>query len=188
MANNIRELQIGMAMKQEEMVRRVNLPGFDVPLLSKIENDRCRPTPEQESAIYRVLQAQPVELYGEWKEADIKIPKATKTQIERKKEDAPFDVLDLVSCLGSGKRNAVRIGVLTAKLDLNNRDLRRLIAKAYSYGYYIANDQDGAGYYLIDTVEEASRYYRQERARTMALLEKKMAPLERWIYLNGGQI
>ena len=187
--NNIKELRTGMAMTQAQLVEKMNLPGFGAPDLSRIENGKAAPTPEQEEALCRALQAHPVELYGQWKEIPVRNQKTHKTRIERKREDAPFDVQELVCCFGEGgKDNARQKRELMYETDTRDRGLRRLIQKAYSFGYLIANDQDGRGYYLIDTVEEAKRYYRQERARDMAIVDQKLRPLARYIRENGGTL
>lgn len=47
--NNIRAMRIDRGMKQEEVCARMKAydAGFDVSMLSRLENDRCLPTPWQ---------------------------------------------------------------------------------------------------------------------------------------------
>ena len=172
MGNNIKDLRMQSRLTQPALVELMGIPSFGVSDLSRLENDKARPTPEQEAALCRVLNAQPVELYGEWKTADVKLPKP------EKKKDPPFTVLELVALLGHGKEEAKSIKYLERMMDISNRQLRRVIAMAYEYGYYVANDQDGKGYYLISTLSEARRYYLQERARALTIMNEKMEPLK----------
>lgn len=184
--NNIRDLRTGMGMTQEQLVKRMNLPGFGAPELSKIETGKAAPTPEQIEALCRGLQAHEVELFGKWKEIDCLPQKRRRTRIERKRENAPMDVLELVSCLGTGKKDAKTKRELMWELDeTNERSFRKLIQKCYDFGYLVANDQDGKGYYLIETAEEAKKYYRQERARELAIVDRKLTPLIEYITASG---
>ena len=65
MTNEIKKLRLEKCMTQAELVRQVNLPGFDVTMLSKLENGHCAPTPEVENALLSHLQATRSELYPE---------------------------------------------------------------------------------------------------------------------------
>lgn len=195
MANNIRDLRTSMALTQKELCKRINASpyglGFklDEPTLSRLESDVFRPKGGSalENALCNALQAQPVELYGTWEELDIPLGKARRPKNMTRKEDAPFNIQELIYVLGIGKQNAKRKSRLMMELDITNeRTFRALVAKAYDYGWFVANDQDGEVYYLIADVQEGIRYYKQERARAMSTMNKKLAPLARWIAQNGG--
>ena len=171
MKNNSRDLRISLLMTQAELVRRVNVPGFDVSMLSKIENGHCLPTPEVENALKSTLQATTDELYGSWKEVPIKGVGARVREFERF-PDAPWEIKELVSCLKVGKENAKSRAVLRAELQIKDRLLRKRIEIAQSMGYMIANNSDGEGYYICADEKEAEYYYRQEMSRIRSTMSK----------------
>ena len=166
MGNNIKELRHEKLLKQSELVARCNVPGFDVPMLSKIENGKIMPTPEIETALMLHLQASKDELYGEWKEIPVK--KTNREHIE----EPPMMVSELVSYLKHGRNNAISRWQLRQKMDISDRMLRRTIAVAADYGYAIGNLSDGKGYFLCDSPEEAKAYIGQETSRAWEIMNK----------------
>lgn len=180
--NNIKELRQERLLSQKELVAAVNLPGFDVPLLSKIENDVCRPTPEAEIRLCQVLHAQPVELYGEWRQIPLNesFPPVAPPDLD-------LDIVELLQYLPRSKANAIPRHLLALNMDVSDRQLRRIIEKANAAGVFIANGCDGKGYYLVDSVEEGTAYYRQEHRRALSKLTA-LAPLRRWLIEKGVQV
>lgn len=166
MGNNIKELRHQRLLKQSDLVERCNIPGFDVPMLSKIENGKIMPTPEIEKALMLHLQAAKDELYGEWKEIPVK--HTNREHIE----EPPMEVVELVSYLKPGKQNAISRWQLRQKMDVTDRVLRRIIARASEYGYAIGNLSDGKGYFLCETQEEAKAYIAQETSRAWEIMNK----------------
>ncbi len=186
MENNIKALRLAKQETQADLVRAVNLPGFDVTMLSKIENGHCVPTPEVEKAILSHLQATRSEIYPGWKEADVRIPKAHTAQRERK-DEPPFEVEELVACLRFGWKNAKTRFALRQEMDVGDRRLRKIIQMAQEYGYLIGNLTDGNGYFLIDDVMEGKEYYHQEFSRAMETF-KKIDALGRWLRFMGEEV
>lgn len=167
MGNNIKELRHQKLLKQSELVERCNIPGFDVPMLSKIENGRIMPTPEIEQALMLHLRATKDELYGEWKEIPIK-RKEAREQIA----EPPMLVVELVSYLKPGRQNAISRWQLRQKMDVSDRVLRRTIEAAAQYGYAIGNLSDGKGYFLCSDEREAKAYISQEMSRAWSIMDK----------------
>lgn len=179
MANNIRELRQEALLTQPKLCELVDLPGFDVPLLSKIENDVCRPTPEAEIRLCKVLRVAPVELYGQWRQLPIKEVKEQRTHF-MDVYDIPDDVQELIENLPRTHDNAIPRWLLAMNMGMGDRALRRLIEKARRLGILIGNGSDGKGYYLINDYEEAKAFYRQEQSRAINTLTT-LEPLRRWL-------
>lgn len=181
---NIRELRIQKLMTQQDLVKAVNLPGFDVGMLSRIENGHCLPTPEAEEAIKRALQATHDELWGSWKEIPIL---KTETDTRDSGGEYTFEEEELIACLREGRKNAKTRDMLRRELDISDRRLRKLIETAQAHGARIGNLTDGNGYFLITDPKEGSAYYAQENSRAMRIL-RKIEPLGRWLALMGEEI
>ena len=181
---NIRELRFQKLMTQQELVREVNIPGFDVGMLSKIENGHCLPTPEVLEALKRSLQATQDELYGEWKSLTIQKPKANTDDSE---PTLTFEEEELVACLRKGRKNAKTRKMLALEMDMKDRKLRKLIETAQVHGARIGNLSDGDGYFLIDDPAEGKAYYAQENSRGMQIL-RKVEPLRKWLILMGEDV
>lgn len=177
--NNIKELRQERLLSQKELVAAVNLPGFDVPLLSKIENDVCRPTPEAEIRLCKALHAQPVELYGEWRHITLNesFPPVAPPELD-------FEIVELLQYLPRSKANAIPRQLLAINMDVSDRKLRKIIEKANAAGVIVANGSDGRGYYLVETVEEGAAYYRQEHRRAISKLVA-LEPLRKWLIEKG---
>lgn len=186
MDNRIKALRMEKQMTQAEFVKLVNIPGFDITMLSKIENGHCVPTPDVEKAILSHLQATRSEIYPGWKEADVRLPKAHTGEREPK-DDPPFEVEELVACLRPGWKNAKTRFALRAEMDVTDRRLRKIIQTAQEYGYLIGNLTDGNGYFLIDDVKEGKDYYHQEFSRAMEIF-KKIDALGAWLRLMGEEV
>ena len=81
-----------------------------------------------------------------------------------------------------GKDRAVTREYLTAKTGLPDRQVRKAIEEIRR-SHIILNDQDGKGYYRSWDMDDIERFYRQERARALAVLYR-MRPMR--ILLRGG--
>lgn len=81
-----------------------------------------------------------------------------------------------------GKENAVTREYLTARTGLPDRQVRKAIEEIRR-NHIILNDQDGKGYYRSYDLDDIERFYRQERARALAVLYR-MRPMR--ILLRGG--
>ena len=173
MHNNIRELRTDQLLTQKDLVTLCNIPGFDVPTLSRIENGKVAPTEQIENAIMLILRCTKDELYGEWKEVNVK-GLGNKELIE----NPPMQVLELISHLKYGRQNAKSRRLLKQEMDIHDRTLRRTIALASKYGYCIGNLSDSEGYFLIANDDEAKAYYKQELSRAMQIMEH-IAPIQK---------
>lgn len=81
-----------------------------------------------------------------------------------------------------GKENAVTRVYLAARTGLPDRQVRKAIEEIRR-SHIILNDQDGKGYYRSWDLDDIERFYRQERARALAVLAR-MRPMR--ILLRGG--
>ena len=88
--------------------------------------------------------------------------------------------------LHKGKANAVKHDVLVSLTGLKDRQLRLALEKARR-DFCIINDQDGKGYYLPESKEDAKRYYKQEYNRAMSIL-KRLDGTKNYIKQMEGQI
>lgn len=84
------------------------------------------------------------------------------------------DIERLISHLGRGRENAKKRWQLCEDMQMNDRQMRRVIELAQRDGYPVINFQDGAGYALAKDDEELIRYQRQEFARAHAIIKKAM--------------
>lgn len=82
------------------------------------------------------------------------------------------DTERLISHLGRGRENAKKRWQLAQEMEMNDRQMRRLIAEAQEDGYPVLNDCSGVGYWLAKDTEELVRYQRQEFARANAIIRK----------------
>ena len=87
--------------------------------------------------------------------------------------DLETQVCIVVEAIPFGRQNAVKRSVLCDQLGMNDRGLRRLIEVARGYGFIIINDQDGAGYYQSNDIDEIERQYQQDKARAMSILARQ---------------
>lgn len=64
MSNNIKAVRIARGMQQTEVCERMRQfdPAFDVPMLSKMENDRAWPSPLQLAHLAAILNCSAIEL------------------------------------------------------------------------------------------------------------------------------
>lgn len=81
-----------------------------------------------------------------------------------------------------GKDRAVTREYLTAKTGLPDRQVRKAIEEIRR-NHIVLNDQDGKGYYRSYDLDDIERFYRQERARALAVLYR-MKPMR--VLLRGG--
>jgi biotin operon repressor len=84
-----------------------------------------------------------------------------------------------------GKDRAVTREYLAAKTGLPDRQVRKAIEEIRR-SHIILNDQDGKGYYRSYDLDDIERFYRQERARALAVLYR-MKPM-RNLLRGGGRI
>lgn len=70
-----------------------------------------------------------------------------------------------------GRENAVSRRTLCALTHCGDRAIRKRIERARRMGYHILNDQEHGGYFTSTDPDELARYYRQERARAIAILK-----------------
>ena len=85
-------------------------------------------------------------------------------------EDFPLLYYAVLGMIPRGKQNAITRANLAAKVGLNDRTVRRIIERLRR-DYIIVNDQDGRGYYRPGSQDDVRRYYGQEYARALAILQ-----------------
>ena len=98
---------------------------------------------------------------------------------ESRMSDRAEIVLDAIPY---GKDRAVTREDLEARTGLPDRQVRKAIEEIRR-NHIVLNDQDGKGYYRSYDLDDIERFYRQERARALAVLYR-MKPMR--VLLRGG--
>ena len=89
--------------------------------------------------------------------------------------------------LGNGHKNARPGKALQEALHVDGRTLRQYIEDARAAGVVICNEQDGKGYFIAATMDEAERQYWQEHNRALSIL-RRMTPLRRMLVKAGRKV
>lgn len=162
--NNLKAAREEMGLKQAELAALVQSVDsrIDVGMISRFENGVCLPTPIVARALARHLQASVVDLFSE--EGQIYI--STITAPETPVEPLPFEIEDLINALDTKPKTRRQ---LCEELDVNDRNLRKLIRQARDYGYVIMNN--GKGYYLSTEIDDMVVFYKREHGRAMSILQ-----------------
>lgn len=77
---------------------------------------------------------------------------------------------NIVNYIPIGKENAISRKELCRLTGLSDRVIRREIAKARETTCICNGQADDGGYYIPSTIEDANRFYRQERKRALSIL------------------
>lgn len=83
--------------------------------------------------------------------------------------DKPKEI-NIVDYIPIGRENAISRQKLCELTGLNDRVLRKYIAKARETTCICNGQADGGGYYIPSTLEDANHFYKQERARALSVL------------------
>ena len=98
--------------------------------------------------------------------------------------------MEIEKFIGIGRENAVKRGELSTRLALDDRIVRREIAKARERGVNIVNDGSGVGYWISDDTADLAEQYRKEHKRALKILYrlKTMRRMlkERGVDLSGN--
>ena len=86
-----------------------------------------------------------------------------------------------------GKENAVSREVLSTRLGLPDRTVRKLIEEARDRGELICNDGDGEGYYRSYDIGQIERQDRVDRARAMSVM-KRLKTMRRMLNDAGKEV
>lgn len=81
----------------------------------------------------------------------------------------------VLSVIGTGAENAVNRFELVERTGLDDRKVRKEIARLRKDGVNIINNQDGRGYYVDDSTDALYRQYKQDTARALSILERRKA-------------
>lgn len=76
--------------------------------------------------------------------------------------------INIIDHIPIGYKNAISRKELCKRLDMNDREVRKLINKAREE-YCICNHSDGAGYYVPEQLSEINAYINQEEARIRSI-------------------
>lgn len=82
--------------------------------------------------------------------------------------------MNIIKFLSCGKANAVTRQDLVKLSGLNDRELRNQIEAARRSGIPIANDQDGNGYYICDSLPELKNQFRRNYNRAVSILSQQI--------------
>ena len=178
--NNLKEARENAGLSQRDlacMVQSVE-PRIDVSMISRFENGVCLPTPIVARTLAKCLSSSVRNLFGEEGQTYIQEVSAEETPVE----PLPFVVEELMSELTEWPRSRED---LCEALDVNDRQLRKLISEARRYGYVIVNR--GSGYYKTTDVHEMAGFYRTEHGRAMSIL-KGLSPLRKLLKLTGVEV
>lgn len=178
--NNLKEIREIAGLSQKELAALVQEvePRIDVGMISRFENGVCLPTPIVARTLARCLSTSVRNLFGEEGQTYIYEVSAEETPVE----PLPFVVEELVGELTEWPRSRRD---LCEALDVTDRQLRRLIAEARSYGYVIVNN--GSGYYKTTDENEMAGFYRTEYSRAMSIL-KGLSPLKKYLKTIGVKV
>ena len=167
MKNNIKARCRELGINQRDLAAELakSDPRIDVPMVSKFATGICLPTEDVLEAMENALQATREELYPD---GGFFFAAAQDDEIEAK--DASHAVLDLIPY---GRENAIQRRRLAELLDMTDGGIRAAIRRARKAGVIIINDQDGAGYYRSDDLDDIERQYWQDTSRAMAILVRR---------------
>jgi len=84
-----------------------------------------------------------------------------------------METINIEDYIPHGRENAVTRLQLRQATGLNDRWVRKHIQTARQRGVIIANEQNGAGYYQTDDIEEIAAQFRQNRSRAMTILTQQ---------------
>lgn len=163
--NNLKAAREEMGLTQKDLaaiVQRVD-PRIDAGMISRFETEWCLPTPIVASSLASALQTSETDLFGP--EGQFYI--ATITAPETPVEPLPFELEDLINALDTKPKTRRQ---LCEELDVNDRNLRKLIRQARDYGYVIMYSRRG-GYYLSTEIDDMVVFYKREYGRAMSILE-----------------
>ena len=93
----------------------------------------------------------------------------------------------ITDLLMPGKANAIPRSELVTVSGLPDRQVREQLEQARMAGMLICNDQDGRGYYLAETREEAAAQFKRDYARALSLLAR-MKPFREALSVTDGQL
>lgn len=81
--------------------------------------------------------------------------------------------MNIIDFIPYGKENAVTRWQLMDRLNLPDRQIRRMIQSARNRGEIIINAQDGSGYYRSLDIGELKRQYKTNRSRALSILQQQ---------------
>ena len=87
--------------------------------------------------------------------------------------DLESQVLTVVASIPFGRNNAIKRDTLCSKVGMSDRKVRKMIELARGFGFIIVNEQNGAGYYQSDDIDDIERQYKQDTARAMSILARR---------------
>lgn len=76
----------------------------------------------------------------------------------------------LLSLIPKGRQNAIKRTELVRLYGKPDRVVRQEIEDLRHQGFLIANHQDGKGYFICDTPQEAYAYFKAQESRAKAIL------------------
>ena len=79
--------------------------------------------------------------------------------------------LEILNHVHIGRENAVTRQELVNRTGKDNRTVREMIQEARLAGYPIMSSSTSSGYWLVESVEEAEQYIRENRSRIKKLTE-----------------
>lgn len=178
--NNLKEMREIAGLSQKELAALIQdvEPRIDVGMISRFETGVCLPTPIVARTLAKCLSTSVRNLFGKEGQTYIYEVNAEETPVE----PLPFVVEELVNELTEWPRSRRD---LCEALDMNDRQLRKLIAEARSYGYVIVNHGDG--YYKTTDENEMAGFYRTEYSRAMSIL-KGLSPLKKYLKTMGVKV
>ena len=166
--NELRDIRQARGFSRAQLAELVSYADrrIDSSLIARFESGLCLPTPRVAQALCEAIGADMEELYGVPEQLYIPAMLAS----DAPAEPESFEVMDLIQTL-SEAGGPVKRGELAALLDVNDRDLRHLIAQARALGYIIVNHGDGRGYYMASSTEDIEQHFRLERKRALTILK-----------------
>lgn len=165
--NNLKAAREEMGLTQNELAELVQVvePRIDGPMISRFEQGACLPTPKVATRLASLLASSTRDLFGEEGQTYLYFIKPSDEPVG----PLPFVVEDLLNALTVYPKTRKE---LCEEMDVPDRKLRELIEQAQNYGYLIANDGRGDGYYIPTHAEDIQALCRREENRLISLAKK----------------
>ena len=80
--------------------------------------------------------------------------------------------MNIAEFIPTGHENAVTREQLVIRLNLTDREIRRLIEEARDRGELIINDGDGRGYYISDDIADIKKQFFMDKSRAKRIFKR----------------
>lgn len=167
----LKEIRKARGMTQGELAAKVAHadPTVDQMVISVLERGELYPSEKLRDALCEALGCTEADLYDGVEAFFVPAPAVEYSESTKM----------LASVLGRGAENAVSREQLSILTGMKDRKMREKIEKARQEGLCIANEQNGAGYYIPITEAEIRRQWKINQNRAISVLRQQKHLKER---------